>query len=92
MPRIVGVDLPAQKRIDIALTTLYGIGRATASRILSQTQIDPALRAKELTEDQITRINSAVAQGFRVEGDLKRTTNAEGPGSAQRNKISGTPS
>ncbi len=72
MPRIMGVDLPAQKRVDIALTTLYGIGRATASRILGQIQVDPAIRARELTEDQITRINSAIAQGFKVEGDLKR--------------------
>ena len=72
MPRILGVDLPREKRIDTALTYLYGVGRKTASQILGQIQVDPALRAKDLTEDQITRINSAIVQGFKVEGDLKR--------------------
>ena len=72
MPRIMGVDLPAQKRVDVALTYLYGVGRATADQVLAQTQVDPAIRAKDLTEEQITRITSAIAQGVKVEGDLKR--------------------
>ncbi|MBI3333173.1 MAG: 30S ribosomal protein S13 [Candidatus Omnitrophica bacterium] len=72
MPRIVGVDLPKEKRIDIALTYLHGIGRSTAAQVLTKAQVDPAIRAKDLTEDQITRITSAVSQGYKVEGDLKR--------------------
>ncbi len=72
MPRIVGLDLPREKRIDIALTYLYGIGRTTAAQILSKASVDPACRAKDLTEDQIMRINSLITQGYKVEGDLKR--------------------
>lgn len=73
MPRFLGVDLPREKRIDIALTYLYGVGRPMAAKILAQAQVDPALRAKEITDDQVTRINSQiVAQGMKVEGDLRR--------------------
>ena len=72
MPRIVGVDLPREKRIDIALTTLYGVGRALSTRILTKAGIDPALRAKNLTDDQVTKINSVFTQTYKVEGDLRR--------------------
>ena len=72
MARIVGVDLPKEKRIDIALTYLYGIGRTGATRILAQVGVDPATRTKSLSESQITRISSIITQGYKVEGDLKR--------------------
>lgn len=72
MPRIVGVDLPKEKRIDIALTYLYGIGRSLATQVLTKAQVPPEIRAKDLTEDQITRIASTITQGYKVEGDLKR--------------------
>lgn len=72
MPRITGVDLPKEKRIDVALTTLYGIGRTTSAQILAKAEIPPETRAKDLAENQMTRINSAISQGFKVEGDLKR--------------------
>ena len=72
MARIVGVDLPREKRINIALSYLYGIGRSGASRILAQAGVDPAIRTKSLSEAQITKISSIVTQGYKVEGDLKR--------------------
>ena len=72
MPRIVGVDLPREKRIDIALTYLYGVGRTLSGQILSKAGIDPALRAKDLTDEQMTRLNGILSQGHKVEGDLRR--------------------
>lgn len=73
MPRLMGVDLPREKRIDIALSYLYGVGRPLAARILEKAQVEPAIRAKDLTEDQITRINSQImTQAIKVEGDLRR--------------------
>lgn len=72
MPRIVGVDLPKEKRIDIALTYLYGVGRVVATEILAKANIKPEVRAKDLNEDQINRITSVIQQGYKVEGDLKR--------------------
>ena len=72
MPRIVGIDLPKEKRIDIALTYLYGVGRSRAREILGTAQVKPEIRAKDLSEDQITRITSAVTQNYKVEGDLRR--------------------
>ncbi len=72
MPRIVGVDLPREKRIDVALTYLYGVGKAVSGQILSKTGIDPATRAKNLTDDQVTKINAALGQSYKVEGDLRR--------------------
>ena len=72
MPRIVGIDLPKEKRIDIALTYLYGIGRSTSAEILEKANVKPEIRAKNLTEDQLTRIVSIVTQGYKIEGDLRR--------------------
>ncbi len=72
MPRIVGVDLPREKRIDVALTTLYGVGRTLSKQILSKAGVDPAIRAKDLTDEQVTRLHSAITQGYKVEGDLRR--------------------
>jgi len=73
MPRILGVDIPKEKRIEIALTYLYGIGRNQSNKILSQAQIDPNVRAKDLTEEQISRLTSTIQKGsLKVEGDLRR--------------------
>ena len=72
MPRIVGIDLPKEKRMDIALTYLYGVGRSTSARILNQAGVPLAVRAKDLTDDQMTRITSVITQNYKVEGDLRR--------------------
>ena len=72
MPRIMGIDLPREKRIDIALSYLYGIGRSLSAAVLAKAGIDPTTRAKALTDDQVTRITSAISQGYKVEGDLRR--------------------
>jgi small subunit ribosomal protein S13 len=72
MPRIIGVDLPKDKRIDVSLRYLYGIGEKTSSDILKEAGIDPAKRAKELTEEEISRITAVIQKSYRVEGDLRR--------------------
>jgi len=72
MPRIGGIDLPREKRIDVALTTLYGVGKTLSLEILAKTGIDPAIRAKNLTDDQVTKIHGALTQTYKVEGDLRR--------------------
>jgi small subunit ribosomal protein S13 len=72
MARIAGVDLPRNKRIDIGLSYLYGIGRPVASQILSRTSIDPARRIKDLTEAEVAILRDIVEKEYRVEGDLRR--------------------
>ena len=73
MPRILGVDIPAEKRVDIALRYIYGIGPANALVILQKAKIDPATRAKNLDEQQISQIIHAIQDGkYVVEGDLRR--------------------
>ena len=75
MPRILGVDIPKEKRIEIALTYLYGIGKVLSGRILKEASISPDKRAKDLTEEEISRITNTIQKsGFRVEGDLRRET------------------
>lgn len=72
MPRIMGVDLPKEKRIDVSLRYLYGVGKTSSARILQEAGIDPAKRAKDLSEEEISRITSVIQKGYRVEGDLRR--------------------
>jgi small subunit ribosomal protein S13 len=73
MPRILGVDIPKEKKIDIALTYLYGISRNRSYGILKQADIDPNNRAKNLSEEEISRITAVIQKGdFKVEGDLRR--------------------
>ena len=73
MPRILGVDIPADKRIDIALRYLYGIGPVNSKQILAKANITPALRAKDLNEQQLSQIVHAIQDGKYVnEGDLRR--------------------
>jgi len=77
LARIVGVDLPKNKRAEIGLTYIYGIGRTSSKKILSTAKIDPNKRVHELTADEIRKINQEIEKNFRVEGDLRRevTTN-----------------
>lgn len=73
MPRILGIDLPKEKRIEISLTYLYGIGRASSNVILKEAGIDPDKRAKDLTEEEVSRITGTLQKsGLRLEGDLRR--------------------
>lgn len=72
MARIAGVDLPREKRVEIGLTYIYGIGRATANKILSETSVSPDIRVKDLTEEQVTALRDYIEHNLQVEGDLKR--------------------
>ena len=73
MPRLLGVEIPADKRIEVSLTYIYGLGPSTARRILEQTNIDPNVRAKELTPQQINDIIHAITDNkLLIEGDLRR--------------------
>ena len=74
MARISGVDLPRDKRVEIGLTYIYGIGPATAKNILEQTSIDPSTRVKDLTDDEVRRISDIINESLTVEGDLRRET------------------
>ena len=72
MARIAGVDIPKQKRVEIALTYIYGIGRKSANDILVKTGIDPDTRSKDLTEEQIAKLRDEIENNYVVEGDLRR--------------------
>jgi small subunit ribosomal protein S13 len=72
MARIAGVDLPRDKRVEISLTYIYGIGRSTSNEILNQAGVSPDTRVKDLAEDEITRLREVIARNYRVEGDLRR--------------------
>ena len=74
MARISGVDIPNEKRVEIGLTYIYGIGRTRASKILAATGINPDTRVKDLTEDEISRIRDYMEANYDVEGDLRRDT------------------
>jgi small subunit ribosomal protein S13 len=72
MARIAGVDIPREKRVEVSLTYIFGIGRTTSNRILEATAIDPNTRVRELTDDEIARLRSWIDVNLKVEGDLKR--------------------
>ena len=72
MARIAGVDLPNDKRIEIALTYIYGIGRTSADKIIADTGINPDTRVQDLTEDEVAKIRDQIENNYKVEGDLKR--------------------
>jgi small subunit ribosomal protein S13 len=72
MARIAGVDLPNEKRVDIGLTYIYGIGRTTAKKILAQTGISPDVRVKKLTEEDVAKLREVIEKDLKVEGDLRR--------------------
>ena len=72
MARIAGVDIPNNKRMEIALTYIYGIGRKSANDILAKTGIDPDKRAKDLTEEEVAKLRDEIENSYTVEGDLRR--------------------
>ena len=72
MARIAGVDIPREKRVEISLTYIFGIGRTTSNRVLAATGIDPNTRVRDLTDDEIARLRTWIDANVRVEGDLKR--------------------
>ena len=72
MARIAGVELPNQKRVEIGLTYIFGIGRSTANKILDKTGINPDTRCKDLTEDEVSKLRDEIQDFHKVEGDLRR--------------------
>ena len=74
MARIEGIDLPRAKRVEIALTYIYGIGKSTAQAVLSDAGIDPSTKVSELSEDEIVAVRDSIAGKYVVEGDLRRAT------------------
>ena len=72
MARIAGVDLPREKRVEIGLTYIYGIGRKLSNDILKASGINPDTRVKDLTDDEISKLREEIDKGYRVEGDLRR--------------------
>jgi len=76
MARIAGVDLPRDKRLEIALTYIFGIGRATSTKILAETGVRPDTRVRDMTEDEVTRLREVIERNLQVEGDLRRVVTA----------------
>ena len=72
MARIAGVDLPRDKRVEIGLTSIYGIGRTSADKILKATGVDPDTRCRDLTDDDVKKLAEEIAENYMVEGDLRR--------------------
>ena len=70
--RIAGVDLPRDKKIEVALTYIYGIGRPSARKIVAQTGINPDTRVKDLTEEEVAKLREVINKSYKVEGDLRR--------------------
>ena len=74
MARISGVDLPREKRVEIGLTYIYGIGRVSSNKILAKANINPDTRVKDLTDEEVAKIRDIIDEDFLVEGDLRRET------------------
>jgi small subunit ribosomal protein S13 len=72
MARLVGIDLPRDKRIEVGLTYIYGIGPSTAKKIISETGVDPDIRVKDLSEDDLAKLRDYITENYTVEGDLHR--------------------
>jgi len=72
MPRVIGIDIPDNKRLEVSLTYLYGVGRELSNQIIEKLGLDKNMRARELTEDQIARLNAILSAEYTVEGDLRR--------------------
>ena len=77
MARLVGVDLPREKRLEVALTSIYGVGRTRARQTLDGTGISPDLRVSELGDDELIKLRDWIEQNYKVEGDLRRETQAD---------------
>jgi small subunit ribosomal protein S13 len=74
MARIAGIDIPREKRVEIALTYIYGIGLPSSQKILKQTNVNPDTRVRDLTEEQVNRLREVIDRTHKVEGDLRRET------------------
>jgi len=72
MARIAGIDIPREKRVEVSLTYIFGIGLPTSQKILTQTNINPDTRVRDLTEEQVNRLRELIDRRFKVEGDLRR--------------------
>ncbi len=72
MARIAGVDIPREKRVEVSLTYIYGIGLPTSSKILTQANVNPDTRVRDLTEEQVNRLREIIDRRYKVEGDLRR--------------------
>lgn len=72
MPRVIGIDIPDKKRLEISLTYLFGIGRTLSNKIIAQLGLDPNIRAEKLSQDDIARLNNLLQAEYIVEGDLRR--------------------
>ena len=72
MARIAGIDIPREKRVEVSLTYIYGVGLPTSQRILTQTNINPDTRVRDLTEEQVNRLRELIDRRHKVEGDLRR--------------------
>jgi small subunit ribosomal protein S13 len=77
MARLVGVDLPREKRMEVALTYIFGVGRTRATETLTATGVDPGKRAKDLTDDEIVQLRDYIEANYKVEGDLRREVAAD---------------
>ena len=77
MARLAGVDIPRDKRVEVALTYIYGVGRTRAVKVLTDTNIDKNIRVKDLTDDQLVALRDYIEANFRVEGDLRREVQAD---------------
>ncbi|MFT8637065.1 MAG: 30S ribosomal protein S13 [Pseudoclavibacter sp.] len=77
MARLAGVDLPRDKRVEVALTYIFGLGRTSADQILAATEISGDIRVKDLTDDQLVTLRDYIAQNYKVEGDLRREVAAD---------------
>ncbi|MGB3683599.1 MAG: 30S ribosomal protein S13 [Rubrobacteraceae bacterium] len=75
MARIAGIDLPREKRVEVGLTYVFGIGRSTARKIVAETEIDPNTKVRDLAEGEVSKIRVYIEQNLEVEGDLRRETN-----------------
>ncbi len=76
MPRIIGIDIPSNKRLEISLTYLYGIGRTLSKELIARLGLDPNMKAGSLTEEQVSTLNSLLQSEYEVEGDLRRQVQA----------------
>lgn len=75
MARIAGVDLPREKRVEVSITYIFGIGRASARKIVEQAGINPDTRVKDLTEEEVVKLREIIDKNYQVEGDLRREVN-----------------
>ena len=75
MARIAGVDIPKDKRVEVALCYIYGIGPTTSRKVLAQANVNPDVKVKDLTDDEVKRIREAIDKGYKVEGDLRKEVN-----------------